>query len=404
LQRTATPSDQMSLGDMLHPPDYRPPVLHVVLVATELLGRVQPLGLTPAWVALAAVACWPWDHLRIPVAALSLLFAALDGMGLALLPRLERSFGPVTPSLLALTLVRTGITFLSGLLWPTLPGLVGVVFAQIAIAAVSVYATWVEPFALRITRAALVSPKLDADASVRLLHISDMHVERWTRREERLLAVVEELDPDLIVMTGDYLNLSYIRDGDAHQHARQVLNGICERSSCPIYAITGSPPVDLRDVVPDVFEGLGVNWLLNDVIELTLRDQTIRLAGLTCARDRARDVPRLRRLLARAVEPGVFTLLLYHSPDLMPEAVELGIDLYLCGHTHGGQVRLPLIGALVTSSAFGKRYEMGRYEEKETTLYVSRGLGMEGLGAPRARLLSPPEVILWTLSGQGKGD
>ena len=394
---------------MLHPPDYRPPALHVVLVATELLGRVPPLGLTPAWVALAAVACWPWDHLRIPVAVLSLLFTALDGMGLALLPRLGRSFGPVMPPLLALTLVRTGITFLLGLLWPTPSGLAGAVSIQVAITAVSLYATWIEPFALQITRADLISPKLDADASVRLLHISDMHVERWTRREERLLAMVEELDPDLIVMTGDYLNLSYVRDSDAHEHARQVLNGICEASvnhasSCPIYAITGSPPVDLRDVVPSVFEGLDINWLLDDVIELTFRGQTIRLAGLTCARDRARDAPRLRRLLTRAADRGVFTLLLYHSPDLMPEAVELGVDLYLCGHTHGGQVRLPLIGALITSSAFGKRYEMGRYREKETTLYVSRGLGMEGLGAPRARLLSPPEVILWTLSGQGEGD
>ena len=93
-----------------------------------------------------------------------------------------------------------------------------------------------------------------------------------------------------------------------------------------------------------------------------------------------------------------FTLLLYHSPDLMPEAVELGIDLYLCGHTHGGQIRLPLLGAVLTSSDFWKRYEMGRYEEGKTTLYVSRGLGLEEKGAPHARFLAPPEIILWTLS------
>jgi predicted MPP superfamily phosphohydrolase len=74
-------------------------------------------------------------------------------------------------------------------------------------------------------------------------------------------------------------------------------------------------------------------------------------------------------------------------------------DLYLCGHTHGGQIRLPLFGALITSSDFWKRYEMGRYEEGHTTLYVSRGLGMEGMGAPRARFLAPPEIVLWTLKG-----
>jgi predicted MPP superfamily phosphohydrolase len=86
----------------------------------------------------------------------------------------------------------------------------------------------------------------------------------------------------------------------------------------------------------------------------------------------------------------------------MPEAVELGVDLYLCGHTHGGQIRLPGFGALITSSEFWKRYEMGRYEENGTTLYVSRGLGMEGLGAPRARFLSRPEIIEWRLSGTHK--
>jgi len=95
-----------------------------------------------------------------------------------------------------------------------------------------------------------------------------------------------------------------------------------------------------------------------------------------------------------------FTLLLYHTPDLMPQAVRAGVDLYLCGHTHGGQIRLPLIGALVTSSRFWKRYEMGRYVEGNTTLYVNRGLGMEGFGAPRARFLCPPEIALLELRGQ----
>lgn len=83
----------------------------------------------------------------------------------------------------------------------------------------------------------------------------------------------------------------------------------------------------------------------------------------------------------------------------MPEASELDVDLYLCGHTHGGQIRLPFFGALITSSDLGKRYEAGRYQQNNTTLYVSRGLGMEGLGAPRARFLSPPEIIEWTLMG-----
>jgi predicted MPP superfamily phosphohydrolase len=81
-------------------------------------------------------------------------------------------------------------------------------------------------------------------------------------------------------------------------------------------------------------------------------------------------------------------------------AAEEKVDLYLAGHTHGGQIRLPLFGAVFTASSYGKRYEQGLYEIGETTLYVSRGLGMEGQGAPRARFLCPPEIVAVDLVGE----
>ena len=93
-------------------------------------------------------------------------------------------------------------------------------------------------------------------------------------------------------------------------------------------------------------------------------------------------------------------MLLYHTPDLMPQASALGMDLYLAGHTHGGQWRLPGFGSIFTSSRYGKRYEMGLYREGDTVLYVSRGMGMEGFGMPRARLFCPPEVVSITLSAE----
>jgi predicted MPP superfamily phosphohydrolase len=88
------------------------------------------------------------------------------------------------------------------------------------------------------------------------------------------------------------------------------------------------------------------------------------------------------------------SLLLYHTPDLIETADREEIDLYLAGHTHGGQVRLPFFGAIVTMSAYGKQYEMGLYQLNPTTLYVSRGVGMEGMGLPRVRFLCPPEIVL----------
>ncbi len=397
-------NNDTSLDEILHPPDYRPRLLHFVLVFTERLGRIPPLKLVPAWVAMAAIASWPWGDSRIAAAAMSAAFLLVDAVGLALLPRLGRSFGPVTPPLLALTLVRSSLTLSGGLLWGSRLALSAVMMAQLAITIISYYATWIEPFRINVTRQALHSPKLGGDRSLRLLHISDLHVERITARERRLLELVEGLDPDLIVLTGDYLNLSSVRDPESHAQARDVLAGLCERAGSgradhvPVYAITGSPPVDLKGVVPEVFDGLPIIWLLDEVVDMKVNGHRLCIAGLRCTREPSRDGPRLRRLLADVPEDR-FALLLYHSPDLMPEATELGVDLYLCGHTHGGQIRLPLLGALITSSEFWRQYDMGRYEENGTTLYVSRGLGMEGLGAPRARLLSPPEIIEWTLSG-----
>ncbi|MBZ0290161.1 MAG: metallophosphoesterase, partial [Anaerolineae bacterium] len=117
--------------------------------------------------------------------------------------------------------------------------------------------------------------------------------------------------------------------------------------------------------------------------------------------DMARDRDLLKRMMMNAPKSGLH-LLLMHPPDIAPEANELGIDLYLCGHTHGGQIRLPLLGALFSSSHLGSRFIMGRYELGTTTLYTARGVGLEGLGAPRARFLCPPEIVLWEISGSAE--
>ena len=106
-------------------------------------------------------------------------------------------------------------------------------------------------------------------------------------------------------------------------------------------------------------------------------------------------------LLMQQVRPDDFSLLLYHKPDLAYAARDLGINLYLAGHTHGGQIRLPFYGAVITNSHYGKTFEMGLYHLDQTTLYVSRGLGLEGMSAPRARFLCPPEVVVVDLAPAG---
>jgi uncharacterized protein len=165
-----------------------------------------------------------------------------------------------------------------------------------------------------------------------------------------------------------------------------------------VFAVTGSPPVDPPEVIARLLEGLNIRWLKDERVTLDHKGQQIDLIGVTCTHIPALDAPRLLKALDGST--GRFTILLYHTPDLAPEAALAGVDLQLSGHTHGGQVRLPFYGALVTSSLYGKKMEIGRMQIGNLTLYVTRGLGMEGKGAPRVRFLSSPEIILWEIAGK----
>lgn len=368
--------------------------VHAALIFVGHLGRVSPAVLLPAWLALVVAAGWPWRPLWRAASGLSAAFLVADWAMVGLLAVLKRSWGPVTPPLLGLTLVRVVVSWTGALIAPTGVGLLSVAIVQASISALAIYATWIEPFRVGVTHQRYRLPAWHNDTPLTILHISDIHFEGWSPREKALLAHASVLKPDLILLTGDYLNLSSVYDTEAQEGVRELLSQL--HAPLGIYAVTGSPVVDVAHIVPRIFEGLDVHWLDDAAVSVEYAGHILHLVGVRTTYHGARDESALRALMHTAPAEAI-TLLLYHTPDLMPIAAQLGIDMYLCGHTHGGQIRLPVYGALATSSQFGKRYEMGRYQEGACTLYVSRGLGMEGLGAPRARLLAPPEIVHWAL-------
>jgi len=346
-----------------------------------------------------ATASW---QLSIVTACVTFSFTLSDGLLLWMLPRRGLSFGSWKAQIIVLTIPRALaaifmalIALIIGEFW----GLLVLIIVQLAGVGALFWGSMVEPFNIQLTKLSISSRKIPADGDpIRILHISDLHIERLTKRETKLLNLVDTARADLILITGDYLNLSFIRDETAQADVKHLLSQL----SAPLgfYAVLGSPPVDERDVVPELFDKLNIDLLINQnrMVQLTWGEQLL-LMGLDCSQDLSLDRERLMSSVEQNPDHGL-SVLMYHSPDLFDDAVKHGVDLYLCGHTHGGQVRLPWIGALLTSSHFGRRFQMGLYQEMATRMYVSRGVGLEGLSAPRVRFLCPPEISLITISGE----
>lgn len=361
------------------------------------------VGLTILTLALLAGGAW-WlfsDQTRLGVAVvlMQLVFFAADLVMLSILPRRRISFARAQAQFFALALPRTAATaavVVIGVVFGWTIALVSALAVQL-LGSVALYrGAFVEPATLHLTRLPIAVDSVPpGSAPVRLLHVSDIHLERWSVRETQLLAHIAAQAPDVILITGDYVNLSFQLDRETHRQLRDLLG----RLSAPlgVFAVLGSPPVDLHTVVPGLFEDSSVTLLRNETCTIEAGGGVrLTLVGLDCHHDIERDRATLATVLAKA-PADTLRVLMYHSPELMPDAAALGVDLYLCGHTHGGQVRLPFIGPLLTMSALGRRYSMGHYRDRCTNLYISRGIGFEGLGAPRVRLFSPPEVTLITL-------
>ena len=261
------------------------------------------------------------------------------------------------------------------------------------------YGYFVEPYWPQVTRTRVTSARLaGATRPVRVVHLSDLHCDPAPRLEERLPDLVAAERPDLIVFTGDSLN---------SPAGLPVLKPLLTRLAqiAPTFAVRGNWDVWYWGR-QDLFGGTGVRELNGEAVrvEITTAATAVWVAGAAYGE---LDAPlhgpggKVGGALG-AVPAGAPVVFLYHTPDEMLDiAATNRVDLYCAGHTHGGQVALPLYGALVTFSKFGKRYESGLYREGQTSLYVNRGLGMEGGHAPRVRFWARPEIsVIEMVSGE----
>ena len=343
-----------------------------------------------------------------------LLFCLADWALLWALPHLRISF-PSTPEIMPPLIVSIFVRLLS--FWGLLGAIVlarwrghrqGIevrprsaiimfLVIHLVFSAVQIDAYAVEPLLVETTELALAFDDLDSAAPpVRVIHITDVHIERSSFREATTIQKVNALRPDIILLTGDYLNLSRLSDPTSAAHFRQFIAQL--QAPYGIYAVRGTVEPSLESMAWLV-EGTNIVWLEQETVTVNVRGQPVTLVGVACSHQQELDVARLGQAM-EGIPADAFTLLLYHSPDLIFEAARHQMDLYLGGHTHGGQLCLPFYGAIVTNSMYGRQYASGLFEEDGTKMYISRGLGLEGEGMPRARFLCRPEIVSIKLEGQ----
>lgn len=236
----------------------------------------------------------------------------------------------------------------------------------------------------RITRLDLSFPNLPAGLNgFEILQLSDLHIDEMPGLDEALVPLLKPLRPDLCVLTGDY-RWEIIGPCDrVYPPLHRVIESITSRHG--IIAILGNH--DAAEIALDL-ESRGVRMLVNESLRLDHNAATLWLAGTDDPFDyrRADLDASLREVPAQA-----FTVLLTHSPQLYEKAAFRGVHLYLCGHTHAGQIRLPFLGAVKKNAPVPRKFVQGHWRYRDMQGYTSWGAGCSTLPV---RYNCPPEATL----------
>jgi uncharacterized protein len=262
-------------------------------------------------------------------------------------------------------------------------------------APVGAYASFIEPNRLVVDHAEVRLPPERAGADpVRVGLLSDIQFEQVGGHERKAVERLMAQRPDVIVLTGDY------HQGSRAEFARQLpaIHRLFAQLRAPggVFAVQGDVegPRDFQQT----FAGTGVRTLFNEVVRTRVGDRAVTIGGLQLAYWRSGARNFTRRFERLPTDEDV-RILVAHRPDavfgLTPQT---RVDLLAVGHTHGGQVQLPLIGPISTASRVPRDVAAGGLHELGgRVLYVSRGVGVERGQAPRLRFGAPPEIPIVTL-------
>lgn len=217
---------------------------------------------------------------------------------------------------------------------------------------------------------------------LRVVQISDLHNKRFGKNQKRLLEKIKECNPDIIVITGDLVDSNHTNIETAMEFVEEAVK------LAPVYYVTGNHEkwLEEEEQLLEQLEQAGVNCLMNKTEMITVQDESLYLLGL----DDSNLLDDTLRGMVSKMEDG-FTLLLAHEPQNLFRYSACGMDLVLSGHAHGGQFRLPFIGGVVApDQGFFPEFTAGLYEDGNTSMIVSRGLGNSIIPI---RIFNRPEVV-----------
>ncbi|MBI4455566.1 MAG: metallophosphoesterase family protein [Acidobacteria bacterium] len=243
---------------------------------------------------------------------------------------------------------------------------------------------------LEVNHQEIVLARLHPDfEGFRILLISDLHLTEDSAFTQQLQDRMESIPADLLLIAGDFKDLYYDEKTAMSQLSRLL---VAFEKFPQVYAVNGN--VDTTQMVRDV-EAMGIRVLRNEREILKRGQGTLGIAGAFYPYSTAGLERSLQRFQdERGVGLPDCDILLAHSPDVILWGPASKADLILAGHTHGGQVRLPVVGAVTTRTRLGRHYASGLFKFGNIQLFITRGVGTTFLPL---RFLCPPEIVVITL-------
>lgn len=267
-------------------------------------------------------------------------------------------------------------------------------WASLASVPVSLHASFVAPYQLVVERVDVaVRPGHEPSRPLRIAVLADIQCVEVTAREHEAIRLAMQERPDLVVLPGDFVQVGSHRVPQIAPAFRDLVRPLA--APLGVFAVHGD--TDTLEDARELVLGTNVRVLDDEVVRVEHDGVSLALAGISIDY-RSSSARRALRDLEEIDGPRV-KLVVAHRPDVVLQlAPGSDVDLVVAGHTHGGQVVLPIVGALYTSSALDNEIGAGGlHSVAGHELYISRGIGWEHGHAPRIRLGCPPEVSVLTL-------